>query len=119
MMLVSALCRVEIASAIWRKAQQGEIDETEAEQLIRDFQADLRSNRPDGPELLSMAVTTELLRSAARLVPIHDLRSLDAIQLASAIAARDLDPVCGTFACFDKPLSRAAAAHGFQLISSS
>ena len=118
-LLVSALCRVETTSAIWRKARSGEINESEAEQLVRDFRADLRSKRTDGPELIALPVSTKLLNSAARLVTIHDLRSLDAVQLATALAAREVDPQCDAFACYDERLARVAALHGFTIHSPS
>lgn len=60
-----------------------------------------------------------ILTRAADLSRIQDLRSLDAIQLASATLAREVDPACNRFACFDKPLGEAAQRLGFQLISSS
>ena len=67
----------------------------------------------------SLITSDDLLSKASELVPVHGLRTLDAIQLASALVARELDPDCAGFACFDARLRRAAAVHGFQLIPSS
>lgn len=116
--VISAVCRVEVPSAIWRKARIGELTEAAASILVRDFEFDLAGTPESALRFVALDASIGLLERAAGLVPIHDLKSLDAIQLASAIAARELDPRCGTFACFDKSLSRAAAAHGFRLISS-
>jgi predicted nucleic acid-binding protein len=113
LLVVSALSQVEGTSAIWRKTEIGELDELKAQHLIRRFQADLRSELIDRTNLVAVPVTKELLNSAAALVPIHGLKSLDAIQLASANAAREADPYLDTFACYDKSLARAAASHGF------
>jgi len=47
------------------------------------------------------------------LTATHALRALDALQLASALAARRADPSCATFACLDLRLRAAAAGAGF------
>jgi predicted nucleic acid-binding protein len=51
-------------------------------------------------------------REAAR----HALRAYDAVQLASALAVRELDPRCSHFACFDTELRRAASRAGLVLL---
>jgi len=61
-------------------------------------------------------VTDGVLGSAARALTRHALRAYDAVQLASALAAREADPELIRFACFDRSLSAAAAAEGFQII---
>jgi hypothetical protein len=58
-----------------------------------------------------------LLAAAASLLPRHGLRAYDAVQLASAFAAREADPLCSVFACFDRALNEAAEANGFGLVS--
>ncbi len=45
----------------------------------------------------------------------YGLRAYDAVQLASAEAARAADPGCDSFACFDASLRDAAAGAGFAL----
>jgi predicted nucleic acid-binding protein len=119
LLVVSALSQVEGTSAIWRKTRICELDEMKAQHLIRRFQADLRSELVDRTNLVAVPVTKELLNSAAALVPIHGLKSPDAIQLASANAVREADPDLDTFACYDKSLARAAASHGFSTHSPS
>jgi hypothetical protein len=44
------------------------------------------------------------------------VRAYDAVQLASALAARAANPGCREFACFDEGLRAAAAREGFALV---
>ncbi len=115
-LLVSALTRVEVPSALWRKHREGELDAADAQVLVEAFEADLLGE-PDGrPRLVAIALPTRLLAAAARLAGVHGLRAADAVQLASACAARDADPRCETFVCFDAGLRRAGAAERFALV---
>jgi uncharacterized protein len=63
-----------------------------------------------------MGVLPRTLDDAARLVATHGIRADDAVQLASAMAAREADPDCTAVACFDQRLRRAAASEAFSLI---
>jgi hypothetical protein len=58
----------------------------------------------------------QILDEAAARAASHRLRAYDAVQLASALAAREADADCDSFACFDSDLREAAAASGFALI---
>ncbi len=111
---VSAVSRVEVPSALWRKCRDGILNELSADLLTREFLADL-SGMPGGNFKLIVAIplTAETLDSAARLARVHGLRSVDAIQLASAIRAREGDPRCQTFSTFDQQLGSAALVEGF------
>lgn len=62
-----------------------------------------------------LEVSDEVLEEAARSVARHPLRAFDAVQLASALAARAVDPSLTAFACFDATLANAARAEGFAL----
>ncbi len=117
--VVSALCRVEVLSGLWRKSSAGEMDSADAELLSRMFEADLFGQSDAARSISAIPVSAQILERAASLVPIHSLRSLDAIQLASAMFAREADPECRTFACFDSRLAEAARQQGFQLVSTS
>lgn len=56
-------------------------------------------------------LTAPVLAPAARLIERHRLRGFDAIQLCSALwVGKPL------FACFDRRLRQAAAAHGFTVV---
>lgn len=113
-LVVSAIARVEVASALWRKQRAGELAAEACAVLLRAFAADLAgSGGAAGTTLLEVAVSSRVLVDAARLTGSGRLRSYDAVQLASARAARAADPSVVTFACFDRRLGEAAAAEGF------
>ena len=63
-----------------------------------------------------MAVDESIVVEAARQAARHGLRAYDAVQLASAIAARGADPSVDTFAVFDLKLRASALAEGFSLL---
>ncbi len=116
-MLVSALARVEVAAALWRKHRTGEIGSGAPETLLAEFEADLGGTEDELPRFTVVRVTTSVLEDAAQLVVRHPLRAYDAVQLATAAAARTADPRCSTFACFDARLSAAASGEKFELLS--
>lgn len=106
----SALARVEVPSALWRKYRMGELRRSTLDALLRAFENDFLDH------FVVVPVSPVLLDRAARLVGIHQLRAYDAVQLASALAVRDVDPGIDAFACFDASLRSAAAAERFALV---
>lgn len=112
-MLVSQICRVEVPAAIWRKNRMLTLTAEDARVLIRAFENDLFE--PDGV-LVPIRLTAGILDDAAALTATHGLRAYDAVQLATAKAARAIEPDCGTVAAFDGRLREAAAREGFQLL---
>jgi predicted nucleic acid-binding protein len=114
--VVSGLARVEVPAAFWRKQRLGALTAQQALVLVEEFEADLLGDGADGVRLAPVGLRVPVLRSAARLSAVHGLRALDAVQLASGCAARDADPDCGMFACFDETLRVAAAAERFALL---
>jgi hypothetical protein len=84
--------------------------------LTAEFEADYYGDGSNEARFVVIGVPAGILDGAARLVATHGIRAYDAVQLASAIAARDVDSDCATFACFDRPLRRAAMAEGFDLL---
>jgi hypothetical protein len=113
---VSALTRVEVAAAIWRKRRASELSGQAAALLNARFDSDIAAESPPAARFDTLPVTEAILRSAAEVTAMRALRAYDAVQLASAIAARAADPSCATFACFDRDLREAAAAEGFRLV---
>lgn len=113
---ISAITRVEAPAAIWRKQRLGELETSDAALLVREFSADLFGAGDEPPRFAVVALASRVLESAASLLAGHCLRAYDAVQLASALAARDADPLCTGFACFDRELSDAAATNGFELL---
>ena len=110
--VVSAVARVEVPAAIWRKHRIGQLSAAHAGLLTRAFESDW--HEPDG-RFVPVALGSTLLNDAAALVATHGLRAYDGIQLACAVAARSADPDVDTLLCFDTDLNAAAASEGFSL----
>lgn len=115
-LIVSALSRVEVPSALWRKQRVGELSAADAGLLARGFERDFHGTSAEPPRFSAIAIDATVLEDAARLVGAHALRAYDGVQLACALAARVADPECTSFACFDQRLRVAAAARGFTLL---
>jgi predicted nucleic acid-binding protein len=114
--VVSALARVEVPAALWRKQRIGGLDPTDARILNDEFEDDFYGYGTTPPRFAALDVSTVVLEDATRLAAAHGLRAYDAVQLASALAARAADPGCDAFACFDAELRDAAAAAGLALV---
>ncbi len=108
---MSALARVEVPAALWRKRRVRELSAQQAGHLVREFEADLLGTPSEPPRFAVVRPTSAVLDAAAQLVAAHGLRAYDGVQLASALAAED-----SHFACFDSDLRVAAAAEGFELV---
>jgi predicted nucleic acid-binding protein len=106
-MVVSALCRVEATSTISRLRKGRRILPDEAVQALDLVEQIMAS-------LAVQPITTQVLDLAANLAEKRCLRALDAVQLASAITARDQS---GTndmrLVASDKELLEAAQKEGF------
>lgn len=63
-----------------------------------------------------IAPTIAIREQAERLLPLHELRAADALQLASALAWCKGFPKGRQFVCADKNLSEAATKEGFTVI---
>lgn len=107
--IVSALARVEVPAALWRKHRAGELRHADAALLVDTFEDDLF-----GGAFAIVGVTTAILDAAAADAARHELCAFDAVQLATATAARSADPDLDGFACFDRALMAAARAEGFR-----
>jgi predicted nucleic acid-binding protein len=115
-LVVSALARVEVPSALWRKARTGELEDAAASTLVSAFELDFHGALDSGSRFTIVSPTEPVLVVGAREAARHVLRAYDAVQLASALAVRELDPRCNHFACFDTDLRRAASRTGFVLL---
>jgi predicted nucleic acid-binding protein len=115
-LLVSALVRVEVPAALWRKHRMAELGPIQVKDLVETFEADLKGVPDGGPYLFVVGIGPALPEDAARLAALHSLRAYDAIQLSSARAVKAMLPRRENFACFDKALRDAAEAEGFTLI---
>ncbi len=110
--VVSALARVEVPAALWRKHRTGALSAVDAGLLTADFEDDWYDE--SGPYAV-VAARTEVLELAAKVAGTRGLRAYDSVQLASALVARTADPSLARFFCFDSELRDAAAAEGFAL----
>lgn len=109
--VASDLARVEVPSALWRKAALQEMTASQVSRVLRSFEADWN----DGM-YRAVRLGEALLESAAIISGSHGLRTLDAIQLACALAARDIEPDCRTMVALDERLRRAAATERFDIL---
>jgi predicted nucleic acid-binding protein len=116
LVVVSQLARVEVPAALWRKHRRGELTANDTAVLIAEFEADYFGDGTQLPRFSVIAVTAPILEHAAYLVGVHGLRAYDAVQLASACAAKDAVVEEVAFAAFDKALRDAAAAQGLALL---
>lgn len=101
---------------MWRKVRMCELGAADAALLCLALDADLRGTADSAPRYVAIAPAIRIIEAAAELIPRQGLRAYDAIQLASAVAARRADPACASFACFDESLRAAASASGFELV---
>ena len=115
LLVISAIARVEVPSALWRKARTRELDDSAASILVSAFELDFHGDLDSGPRFTVASLTELVLIAAAREAARHGLRAYDAVQLASALAVRKIDSRCSHFACFDTDLRRAASREGFTL----
>lgn len=114
--MASGIARVEVPAAIWRKERTGDLDVADAETLAAAFEADWFGTEEEPPRFMAVSLLSGVLDRAAALTAAHGLRAYDAVQLASALAAREADPDCGQLICFDEQLRSAAARSGFALL---
>lgn len=112
-LVVSAVTRVEVASALWRKHRLGELAAADAATLTAVFEADL--DEPAG-RFATVPASTELLGAAVRLTAQHGLRAYDAVQLATATAARSVLGQLDVFVAFDVQLRMAATVERFEVL---
>jgi predicted nucleic acid-binding protein len=99
-----------VPAALWRKHRYRELTSEEVASLIDDFEWDYYDR------FVRVGVTTSVLVASARVVARHPLRAYDAVQLASAHAAREAHSGVDLFATFDQALATAAASEGFALL---
>lgn len=114
--IVSAIARVEVPAALWRKERLGELQSADAEVLAAAFEADYHGTDGEAPAFAAVALASAVVETAAQVTATHALRAYDAVQLASALAAREADPGCTEFVCYGDDLRAAAARSGFSLI---
>jgi predicted nucleic acid-binding protein len=112
--ILAALTRVETTSALWQKNRAGSLGTAFARRLADAVAAELAAGHfSTGASVIELPLSTAVLMSASRLCGVHGLRAGAAIQLATALTARRVDPSCTRFWVFDHRLAEAAAREGF------
>jgi predicted nucleic acid-binding protein len=106
--LISGLAILEVRSAIRRRQHAGDTPRADAELAIRSL--DMESKR-----IVQHTITSVVMEVAARLIDNQFLRALDAIQLATAVTAREMTTESDEvrFVASDHKLLAAASAEGF------
>jgi uncharacterized protein len=115
--VVSVLARVEVPAALWRKQRLGELDVEDVATLVEAFESDWFGSDEEQPAFAIVDLTESVLELASLVVARHALRAYDAVQLASAITAREADPELTQLACFDRALATAARTETFRVLS--
>jgi len=105
-----AWTRVELASAVERRARQGQLSRQERRGCLDRF-AELARAWDEVIDLHSVR-----LRALAVLAR-HPLRAADAAQLGAALIVAENDPSSLTFVCLDEELALAADREGFRVLS--
>ena len=112
---ISRLTVVEIQSVFAKKVRTGALSLADFQLLSRRFLADVRRRR-----FLVVRVTAAHFHGAERLIrrlaPAHNLRTLDALQLAVALDLR-AQGLVSQFVSADNSLCSLAAAEGLSVIN--
>jgi predicted nucleic acid-binding protein len=106
---ISLLARVEMASLLRKHARTGRLDAARVAEIEADLEGDVAAGCivvVDVP-----AATLHLARALIANHSVHGLRTLDALQLASAIGSS-----ARTFVTADDKLAGAARACGLQVV---
>jgi predicted nucleic acid-binding protein len=103
---ISGLALAEMTSVIMRRQREGYISEIDSLKLRNDFLIHVEK------EYWVVDIDSSVLSKPRDLLINHPLRTLDAIQLASALQAVQLLDIQPTFVSADTRLLTAAAAEG-------
>lgn len=105
-----AWTRVELASAIERRAREGAITPAQRRDALDRFTR-LANAWDEVSDLFPVR------RRAIQLLARHPLRAADSAQLAAALLVSESDPASLTFVCLDDRLSQAAEREGFPVLA--
>ncbi len=112
LLAVSELALIECHSALARLWREGKLTKLAWATLRREVLTDLKA------AYLQVRVSERLKQSACRLLAAHSLRSLDALQLASALIVKNNRRQQILFPSFDAKLNLAARAAGLDTLQS-
>jgi uncharacterized protein len=106
--VVSDITFTEVHSAVRRRQREGTLTARQASSILRAIVT-------DWPRLVRVAISQRVLGVSAELLERHALRTLDALQLASAKLVVDGAPAALSFGATDRRLLTAAAAEGLEV----
>jgi hypothetical protein len=101
---------VEIYSAIARQERAGQLGPVEATAALLALEA-----LAEG--WLEVQPSSQVRKTAQRLLRVHPLRAADALQLAAALTAIEERFAGGTFVCLDDRLADAARREGLRVLA--
>lgn len=104
------LTRVELTSAIERRAREGALTRAQRRDALR-LIADLMAAASEVVDLESVR------RRALSLLARHTLRAADAMQLGAALLVGEGGPLSVPFVCLDRRLADAATREGLEVLS--
>ena len=110
--VIASLSVVEVVSAIRRKARSGEMTPTTRDRSLTGLQRHLRR------QYVQIHLRTGVITEASRVLAFHPLKASDAVQLASAMAAKRGRTARGRglrFVAADGQLLEAARRSGFDV----
>ena len=106
--VISSICITEIVSALNRKKEDGFISKSDLDAALSRFFQDAIK------EFLILELDDGHIKDSIALVLKWNLRTLDALQLAVAIALKEVKPI---FVCADKKLVSIAEKEGLVSIN--
>jgi len=112
---VSVVARLEVPAALCRKHRSGELSLEDASVLVEAFEWEWFGGAGTTGRFAVVPLVDTVLETAAGLTDVHGLRAYDAMQLASALLARSVDPGLAEVVCFDTELAAAARLERFRV----
>ncbi|QDA31717.1 type II toxin-antitoxin system VapC family toxin [Thermococcus indicus] len=103
---ISELAILEMTSALNRRFLSGELTKRKLEWVLERFYSDLEN-------YVVVTISSETISLATSFVLKHGLKTLDSLQLASALKIKDEVSV---FVTFDEKLKNAAEKEGFTVL---
>ncbi|ASJ13821.1 type II toxin-antitoxin system VapC family toxin [Thermococcus radiotolerans] len=103
---ISELAILEMTSALNRRFLSGELTKRKLEWVLERFYSDLEN-------YVVVTISSETVSLATSLVLKHGLKTLDSLQLASALRIKDEASI---FVTFDERLKNAAEKEGFTVL---
>jgi predicted nucleic acid-binding protein len=109
-MVTWALTRLELASAVERRARQGVLSADSRREVLARF-TKLAQHWDEVTDIVAV------VRLGLPLLSRHSLRAADAAQLASALLLGEGDPASVYFVCLDQRLAETAEREGLSVVT--